>query len=214
MPRIERLEVECPPDARKVIRDEENKMLAHLVIRIDDSECDLHDPHDLCEVLALMSDNPLVWCSDHVRGQIEQHADAARIEPAFLKVYADEGQAALSYSDGSVGPVKAFHDYTSFSHDFNDFLERLRTPGFVAVNSLSMLILRSIGTVFEWDLPLAEHFLHQYREAKARLDQKLIMDLFAVRYGQMDSEKIKTDNSPAYPFLHLEKKLFLQYPDD
>lgn len=212
MAKLERLQPECPPDAHKVMRTPENRLSARLVVRVEDSEAHAHPKEHLCEVLALMSEKPMVWCSDRVRQVIEEHAAQAQIEPAFLNVYPDEHKAALSYADGSVSELRNFYDFTAFDSSFDDFLNLLPEEGFIAVNTLSMLILRSISTVYPWDRPLAEHFLRQYEEARSKLNEHLVAELFKVRYGQLEPEAIA--QSDAYPFLRLERKLFLQYPPE
>ncbi len=211
MSKVERLQSECPPDAHKVIRPPENKLNASLAVYVQDSELDNYNASDLCEVLSLMSEKPLIYCSDRVKQAIIDKAADAQIQPSFLVVHEDK-TASITYTDGSQSSTQAFFDFSTEHADFTDFLDKLAIKCFIIVDSLSMLILRSISTVYPWDKLLAGDFVRQYIKAIANLSAEDKIKLLNIRYGKLAPSEI--ENTDAYSFLRLERKLFLQYPTD
>lgn len=213
MAHIERLESECPPDAHKVIRPPENEVKATIVVKIDDSEAHTFGIADLCAVIALMSAKPLLLCSPQLREQIEAHKADEEINPAYLQISGD--QAYLIYSDGAQGPVQPYFDLTAHPEAAANFLELLEQKQFVIIDTIAMLILRSISTVFPWDRLLAGDFVRQYVRARGDLVAPADYDLLQqIRYGRKDGYSIKDTEPRAYQYLRLERKLFLQYPTE
>lgn len=211
MSKVERLQSECPPDAHKVIRPPENKLNASLAVFVSDSELDKYNASDLCEVLALMNESPLIYCSNKVKEAIIEKATEAQIKPRFLIIHEDH-TASINYTDGSQSSAQEYFDLSSKDADFTTFLDKLACKCFIIVDSLSMLILRSISTVYPWDKLLAGDFVRQYIKAKAMLTDNDISKLLDIRYGKLAPTTI--ENTDAYTFLRLERKLFLQYPTD
>ena len=85
MPMPPRFKPSCPPDAHKVIREPENKVLAELCVRIEDAELE-NGAREVCELLGAFSKSPIVSCSDKARLEIEGCAAGEGIMPSFLKV--------------------------------------------------------------------------------------------------------------------------------
>lgn len=209
----ERMQTECPPDAHKVIRPPENEVKATIVVKLNEAELEKYGIADLCSVIALMSAKPLVMCSDDLRAKIEEQKKIEEIEPCYL-VLDDESTAHISYADGSVGPSQAYVDLEATPAEVANFFEHLGKKQFVIIDSLSMLILRSISTVYPWDKLLAGDFLRQYLSARGAItadDEALLID---IRYGRVDGFSIKETHKAAYQYLRLERKLFLQYPTE
>lgn len=222
MAHIERLESECPPDAHKVIRPPENEVKATIVVKVDDSEEQKNGIADLCSVLALMSDKPLIYCSKELKAKIEQQKAAKEIEPRYLEIVGQSadgtlpvrGEAFIRYGDNSQGPSETYFDLTQEAEESKNFLELLGQKQFIIIDTLSMLILRSISTVFPWDKLLAGDFVRQYVRARGALSAADIDLLQEIRYGRKDGYSIKETNVEAYQYLRLERKLFLQYPTE
>ena len=205
-----RFEPTCPPDAHKVMREPENKVAAKLCVAVEDHELS-YGTANICDLLSAFSKTPLISCSDKVREEILKFADASEIKPQFLKNNGDHavimpGEAGAEYTVCNLcDPAKAT----------TEFLEALLQKDTVIVIAMpSMYILRSISTVFEWDVLLAKQFLGQYEKASAQLTDSDKELLQRVRYGQEDALKVKELSESAYPFLRLERKLFLQYPTE
>lgn len=230
MSTITRLKPDCPPDAHKVMRPPENKVSALLCVKVTPDQLQKYGPVDVMEVLALMSDKANLCCSKEVFTELEQAAAAENAEmqkardegyegtdkplfPNFVEVSEDGSEAAIVYAGGARSSQYKFVD---LSEDFNkveSFLKLLGEECLICVDMLSMLILRSISTVYPWDKLLAGDFVRQYLKAAAALkgsDRELLTD---IRYGRRNAE-IKQDYPEAYAFLRLERKLFLQYPSE
>lgn len=213
MAHTERMQTECPPDAHKVIRPPETEVKATICVKLDSEEAKLYGITDFCEVLALMGAKPLVYTEDaDLKSKIIAQKDASEIEPAFLKK--DGDVAYLTYADGAQGQALPFVDYTEQPQQVEHFFEDLQKKQFIIIDSASMLILRSISTVFPWDGLLAGDFLRQYLKALADVGETEHKLLTEVRYGRKDGYPLKTENPKAYAFLRLERKMFLQYPTE
>lgn len=210
MAKQERLEAQCPPDAHKVIRPPENKVNASLVVKVADFELEKYGDRDVAEVLSLFSPKPQILCSKKVEKAIVEKAQDAEIKPSFLELKDEQG--FLHYLDGSVSSVKKVVDFSNDFKSYQNFLDTLSEDCYLVVDSLSMLIMRSISTVYPWDKLLASDFIRQYLGACEILDDKEIQDLFDVRYGRQEGSALK--DAKAFHFLKLERKLFLQYPTD
>lgn len=212
MAHVERMQTECPPDAHKVIRPPENEVKATICVKLNDSEAQKFGAEDFCNALSLMSAKPLICCSEELRKTIGEHKAAAEIEPQYLVI--DGDKAYVTSDDGSQGPTRDFIDMTADSSLYSDFLNQLKKDQFILVDSYSMLIWRSISTVYPWDGLLAGDYVRQYLKA-AELVNDEDLDLFLqVRYGRIDGFSLKGTHANAYRFLQLERKLFLQYPDE
>lgn len=223
MAHVERLETECPPDAHKVIRPPENEVKATIVVKVEDSEEQQYGIADLCAVLALMSDKPLIYCSSELKAKIEGQKAAEEIEPRYLELTDKSaafganpvrGEAFIRYGDNSQGACEDYIDLTQEPSESKNFLELLGQKQFVIIDTTAMLILRSISTVFPWDKLLAGDFVRQYEKARAALTEKDLALLQEIRYGRKDGYSIKTTDPEAYQYLRLERKLFLQYPTE
>lgn len=214
MSKIERLQPECPPDAHKVIRPPENKVNATLVIKIADKKEFLkYNSFDVCETLALFSEKPIIYCDDEIKALILEGADEAEIKPSFLKLH-DDNTASIEYIDGAISSSKPFYDLADSYKNYDKFLEKLVEDCYISVNTLSMLILRSISTVYPWDVLLAGDFVRQYISANDKLTNE-DLDLFLdIRYGRIDPFTKKDSDPDMYNYLRLERKLFLQYPTE
>ncbi len=222
MAHIERLESECPPDAHKVIRPPENEVNATIVVKVEESEEQKYGIEDLCSVLALMSDKPLLYCNESLKAKIEGQKAAEEIEPRYLQICADtqgdsnpaQGEAFIRYSDDSQGPAQPYIDLTQNPEECKNFLELLQKKQFLIIDTTAMLILRSISTVFPWDRLLAGDFMRQYERARDLLSAADLDLLQDIRYGRKDGYSIKETDPNAYQYLRLERKLFLQYPTE
>lgn len=211
---MERLKPECPPDAHKVIRPPENKLYALLAVYIkDDSEIKNFSLEDFCQVLALMGPKPLIYCDKNVKEQIISKAKEAEIEPTFLVVH-DDGMASYEDMEGAISQTYPFYDFAKDYKNFSSFLDKLSEKCIISVDMLSMLILRSISTVYPWDKLLAGDFVRQYLKAYGDLTQDDVKTLLDIRYGRVEALDTKESCPIAYQFLKLERKLFLQYPTD
>ncbi len=209
MGKQERIIPECPKDAHKVIRPPVNEVRAELVVKIDLSEIERFTARDVAEVLAIFSAKPKIAVSNEHESAINEAAMQAEIMPAYLEVNnLDSG--FIRHGDGSVSNVRKIIDCTLDTGHSSNFLTALEEPAFLIVDTLSMLTLRSISTVYPWDSLLASDFLRQYHSACSVLGGKEKELLYEVRYGLRAPETIKDTN--AFPFLKLERKLFLQYP--
>lgn len=211
MSKIERLDPTCPPDAHKVMRPPENEVKATLAVRIGNQELHTFGPADVTEVLSLFGGKPLIAGSEELITEVLAHAKEAEIEPSFLKTETD-GTAYPVYADGAVGPKKPLYDLAQKPEDYAHFLNYLAEDCYIMLDSLSMLIMRSISTVYPWDRLLASDFIRQYQGAVSLLDDNLRELLYKVRYGREDASAVK--DTPAQLFLKLERKLFLQYPTE
>lgn len=207
-----RMQTECPPDAHKVIRPPENDVQATLCVKLNEDEAKKYGIIDFCNVLALMSAKPLVMCSPELKEEIEKNKAEAEIEPGYLKIDGDD--AFITYGDGSVGSCMPFFDLAANPDKASQFFDELSKKQFLIIDSLSMLTLRSISTVYPWDKLLAGDFLRQYLKARADLNDKDIETLTEVRYGRKEGYALKDTDPAAYMFQRLERKLFLQYPTD
>ena len=211
MSQITRLQPDCPPDAHKVMREPENKLNALLAVKVNLNELETFGAADAAEVLALMSSSPNLICTEEVYARICAQAEAAEIKPNLTVIAGDT--AHLRYFDGAQGPELKFYDFAGAYQNAEHFLEHLSEQCIISVDMLSMLILRSISTVYPWDKLLAGDFIRQYLTASAPLtakDKELLTD---IRYGRASSDIKKTEPA-AYQFLRLERKLFLQYPSE
>lgn len=208
----ERMQTECPPDAHKVIRPPENEVKATICVKLNESEAQKFGADDFCNALSLMSSKPLIMCSDELRKTILEHKAAGEIEPQFLVIEGD--QAYITYEDGAKSHARAYTDMTADTSKYADFLNQLKVDQFIIVDSYSMLIWRSISTVFPWDGLLASDYVRQYLKASEAVNEE-DLDLFLqVRYGRIDGFSLKKTHENAYRFLQLERKLYLQYPDE
>jgi hypothetical protein len=210
MPMPPRFKPSCPPDAHKVIRDPENKVSALLCVKVEDRELE-NGSREVCELLGAFSRTPIVSCSDDARLKIEGSAAGEEILPSFLKIL--EGGGAVISQTGKPDRGVKVCDLTDGA-DAPRFLEELSKEQVVVIPMASMYILRSISTVYAWDRLLARQFLRQYEDALNKLtapDRALLED---VRFGRTDPLKVKELSPTAYPFLRLERKLFLQYPSE
>lgn len=211
MAHTERMQTECPPDAHKVIRPPESEVKATICVSVHSEEAELYGIEDFCEVLALMGDKPLIYTEDAaLKDKINCQKAASEIEPSYLKK--DGDVAYLTYSDGAQGQALPFIDYTADPDLAKNFFEDLGKKQFIIIDSASMLILRSISTVFPWDRLLAGDFLRQYLKANADVSADDLQLLTQIRYGRKDGFSIKQTHPEAYAYLRLERKLFLQYP--
>lgn len=208
----ERFQPKCPPDAHKVMRDPENQVKASLAVAVNDSELD-NGADNICELIAAFSKKPLVLCSERVKAELLAHAGDSGITPEFVEVL-EAGKCRAVSAAGAVGANRDFTDLTDAKKAAAEFLEALKKDGVIAISMPSMYILRSVSTVYAWDALLARQFLSQYEKAASDLsdsDRALLTD---VRYGRQDALKVKELSASAYPFLRLERKLFLQYPTE
>ncbi|HAH70572.1 MAG TPA: hypothetical protein DCL74_02215 [Succinivibrionaceae bacterium] len=203
-----RFEPSCPPDAHKVMRDPQNKVNAILAVSIPDSELQ-YDVADICDLLSAFSKKPVIYCSDTVRTAILEKA--GDIAPVFLKKDAND---LVELMPGTPGKNYQLVDLSNSEDAAEAFLEKLICECVIAVNMPSMYILRSVSTVFAWDELLAKQFMRQYQDACSKLTQSDKELLQRVRYGKEDALKVKELSASAYPFLKLERKLFLQYPTE
>ncbi len=206
----QRFEPTCPPDAHKVMRDPQNKVNAILAVNIPDSELQ-YDVADICDLLSAFSKKPVIYCSDAVRAAILEKSGDSDITPVFLKKHDHD---LVELMPGTPEKTYQFVDLSKAEDAAENFLKKLENECVIVVNMPSMYILRSVSTVFEWDDLLAKQFMHQYDEACSKLtpsDKELLQ---RVRYGKEDALKVKELSASAYPFLKLERKLFLQYPTE
>ncbi len=206
----QRFQPSCPPDAHKVIRDPENKVSAELCVRIEDGEL-RNGAREICELLGAFSKTPIVSCSQRARLEIEGSAAGEGIMPSFLETL--EGGGAVVAATGKPGRGVKVCDLTDDAQAHR-FLDELLKEQVVVIPMASMYILRSVSTVYAWDRLLAEQFMRQYEDALSHLtapDRALLED---VRFGRTDPLKVKELSPTAYPFLRLERKLFLQYPSE
>lgn len=228
MSSITRLKPDCPPDAHKVMRPPENKVNALLCVKVDEAQLQKYGAVDVMEVLALMSDKANLCCTKEVYAALQQAAEAENAElqkardqgyegtdkplfPNFVEVSGDE--AAIVYAGGARSQQYKFVDISTSYTQVEGFLQLLGQECLICVDMLSMLILRSISTVYPWDKLLAGDFVRQYLKAAAALteaDRELLTD---IRYGRVSAD-IKKEHPEAYAFLRLERKLFLQYPSE
>ncbi len=212
MPMPERYHPECPPDAHKVIRPPENEVFATLAVFVPDTE-EKNGMDNVCDMLALMSKKPVVYCSEKIKNLILENAKEAEIEPSFITV-TEDNKAYISYTDGSQGSVTSWYNWSFNANAFADFLPKLQEKCLICLDMPSMFILRSISTVYPWDKLLAQQFLNQYLDASALLGDEERHLLEDVRYGRFDALKVEETNLKAYKFLRLERKLFLSYPTE
>lgn len=206
----QRFEPTCPPDAHKVMREPQNKVNAILAVKVPDSELQ-YDVADICDLLSAFSKKPVIYCSDAVRAAILEKSADSDITPVFLK---KNDQGLVELMPGTPDKVYQFADLSNAQDAAKDFLEKLVDECVIVVNMPSMYILRSVSTVFAWDELLAKQFMRQYQDACSKLtpsDKELLQ---RVRYGNEDALKVKELSASAYPFLKLERKLFLQYPTE
>lgn len=212
MSQIERMHPDCPPDAHKVMRPPENPLNAQLCVFVTKEEVETCGIDDVLEVLALMNQKPLLLCEDDsVRQQIKDHCAKAELTPAFIRVNGD-GTCTIEYLDGAVSSSLPFYAYADDYHNFEHFLDKLSEKCVISVDTLSMLILRSISTVYPWDKLLAGDFIRQYIKASDAISDEDRDLLRQIRYGKYDPMNAK--DTKAYQFLRLERKLFLQYPSE
>lgn len=213
MAHTERMQTECPPDAHKVIRPPENEVKAVICVKVNSDEAQTYGIADFCEVLALLGNKPLIYTEDAaLKDQINDQKAASEIDPCYLKK--DNDVAYVCYADGAQGPAMAFTDYTEQPDLAKNFFADLGKKQFIIVDSASMLILRSISTVYPWDALLAGDFLRQYLKASADVSADDLKLLTEIRYGRKDGFSIKQSHPEAYAFMRLERKLFLQYPTE
>lgn len=209
-----RMQTECPPDAHKVIRPPEKVVKAILCVKLNESDIKEYGAPDFCSAIALMGAKPFLVCSDELRNTIKAHKEAAQIDPCYLQVNADGTEAHVSYDDGAQGQTLPVVDLTKEDGKLEQFLDLLGTKQYLIIDAYSMLILRSISTVFPWDPLLAQHYFSQFLEARSQVNQD-DLDLFMkVRYGRIERFSLKGTNANAYKFLQIESKLFLQYATD
>lgn len=229
MSAITRLKPDCPPDAHKVMRPPENEVHALLCVRVEPAEIERYGASDVVEVLSLMSDQPNLCCSLEIYRQLQEaaaplnqeiaQARAANPEitdrefkPAWVELHSAE-EGCLHYPDGAQSSEYQFLDWAGCPENFREFTARLGEKCLICVDMLSMLILRSISTVYPWDKLLAGDFIRQYLKAAAALTEADRLLLTDIRYGRHSAD-IKNDFPAAYAFLRLERKLFLQYPSE
>lgn len=206
-----RFQPKCPPDAHKVMRDPENKVIATLAVKVEDYELE-NGADNICELITAFSKKPLILCSDKVKSAILEAKDDTLV-PEFVEKLSSNSCRAVSVT-GAVGATVPFCELNKPELVAAEFLDVLKREGVIAISMPSMYILRSISTVYAWDALLAKQFLSQYENAVKQLtadDRKLLSD---VRYGREDALKVKERSESAYPFLRLERKLFLQYPTE
>lgn len=212
MPMPEHLHPECPPDAHKVIRPEENKVFATLCVYISEEELN-NGIGEVCDIISRMSKKPLLQCSEKVKKAILEKAADFEIEPGFVTAL-DGNKATVSYADGSVGPTQDYVKLEFADASYKEFLDLLSKKTIISIDVFSMFIMRSLSTIYPWDKLLANHFLNQYLTCAANVteeDKKLLRDF---RYGRLDPYENKEKSVTAYEFLRLERKLFLQYPTE
>ena len=216
MAHIERMQTECPPDAHKVIRPPENEVNALLCVKLDAAQCAHYGQADFCSMLGLMSKHPQLVCDEELKAIIVAGAAEAELEPSFLQLDGD-GTGHLTYPSGAVGEALPVVDLTQDDANLTQsagFLELLGTKQFIIVDAEAMLILRSISTVYPWDKLLAGDYLRQYLKARAEVSAEDLGLFNDVRFGRIDGFSLKSTHPVAYHYLQLERKLFLQYPDD
>ncbi len=217
MAHIERMQTECPPDAHKVIRPPENEVKALLCVKLDPKQCEHYGKEDFCSMLSLMSKHPMVYCDAALKQVLVEGAAAAEIEPSFLQLD-DAGQSGhLSYLNGAVGESLPVVDLTVDDAELSkaaSFLDLLGQKQIIVVDAEAMLILRSISTVYPWDKLLAGDYLRQYLKARKEVSAEDLGLFNDVRFGRIDGFSLKSTQPVAYRYLQLERKLFLQYPDD
>ena len=230
MSQVVRMQTECPPDAHKVIRPPEQEVKALLCVKLNDAECEFYGEADFCQALGLMSAQPLVSCSEGLRKLITDKAPVLEQKPRFLQVYSEAptspvsstGDAAslplkeghINYADGSQSQSYLILDLVAHPELMEQFLSLLEKPYILVVPPESMLILRSISTVYPWDKLLASDYLRQYLRAHAAIGPNELQLFLEVRYGRREGYSLKSVNPQAYAFLQLERKLYLQYPDE
>lgn len=217
MAHIERMQTECPPDAHKVIRPPENEVKALLCVKLDAKQCEHYGKEDFCSMLALMSKHPMLWCDAALKDIVAEGAAAAEIDPSFLQLHEDGTTGNLSYLSGAVGESLPVVDLTLDDAELTQaasFLDLLGKKQIIVVDAESMLILRSISTVYPWDKLLAGDYLRQYLKARKEVSAEDLGLFNDVRFGRIDGYSLKSTNPVAYHYLQLERKLFLQYPDD
>ena len=217
MAHIERMQTECPPDAHKVIRPPENEVNALLCVKLDTKQCEHYGNEDFCSMLSLMSKHPMVLCDAALKEILIAGAAAAEIEPSFLQLDADGKSGNLSYMSGAVGETLPVVDLTCDDAELSrsvGFLDLLSTKQIIVVDAEAMLILRSISTVYPWDKLLAGDYLRQYLKARKEVTAEDLGHFNDVRFGRVDGFSLKGEYPVAYRYLQLERKLFLQYPDD
>ena len=208
----ERYHPECPPDAHKVIRPPVTEVLATLCERVPDTE-EANGMDNVTDILSLMSKEPIIICSELMKDLINKSAAQAEIKPIFVNIH-DNNKASLVYQDGAVSSVLDFYDFAGNSDNYKEFLDLLEKKCLISLDLLSMFTLRSISTVYPWDKLLANQFLGQYLDASKTLTESDLKLLCDVRYGRFDALKVEEESKPAYKFLRLERKLFLQYPTE
>lgn len=209
-----RMQTECPPDAHKVIRPPEKVMKAILCVKLNEDEVKEYGAPDFCSAIALMGAKPFLVCSDELRKIIKEHKQDAQIDPCYLQVSEDGTEAHVSYDDGAQGQSLPVVDLTKNDGKLEQFLDLLGTKQYIIIDSYSMLILRSISTVFPWDPLLAQHYFSQFLEALSHVGPKELDLFMKVRYGRIERFSLKSTNADAYKFLQIESKLFLQYATD
>lgn len=211
MAQVVRMQTECPPDAHKVIRPPEKVCKAILCVKLNEAEAQEYGATDFCSAISLMGAKPFLVCSDEIRQLIKEHKAQAQIDPAYLQVSADGTEAYVSYDDGAQGQSLPVVDLTQENANVGAFLDLLTQKQYIIIDSYSMLILRSISTVFPWDPLLAQHYLTQYLQARDNVTAEELELFIKVRYGCMEGFSLKSLNKNAYNFLQIEKKLYLQY---
>lgn len=216
MAHVERMQTECPPDAHKVIRPPENEVKAYLCVRLDPAECDRYGIADFCNVIGLMSSRPLLLCSDELKDKIIAQAQESEIDPAFLQIHEDGTSCHLNYASGAQSQTFSCVDLTDDPElaKVAGYLDLLGTEQIIIIDAAAMLILRSISTVYPWDKLLAGDYLRQYLKARKEVTAA-DLDIFReVRYGRVEAYPLKEKEPRAYRYLQLERKLYLQYPDE
>lgn len=214
MAQVVRMQTECPPDAHKVIRPPEKVCKAILCVRLNEDEVKEYGATDFCSAISLMGAKPCLVCSDELRQTIKAHKAEAAIDPAYLQVNAEGTEAHVSYDDGAQGQTLPVVDLTKDSSKLASFLDLLTEKQFIIIDAYSMLILRSISTVFPWDPLLAQHYMTQYLQARDKVGPEELDLFMKVRYGRIERFSLKSLNKNAYNFLQIESKLYLQYATD
>ncbi len=207
-----RFEPTCPPDAHKVMRDPENKVIAEICVAIEDSELSF-GVNNICDLLSAFSQKPLLLCSNKVRDEILKASEICGITPRFLTLNEDGNKGSIMPAEINAEEIEVA-DLRNNIEAARNFFDALSKKCIAVINLPSMYILRSISTVYAWDALLAKQFLSQYEKASQALtdaDRELLQN---VRYGREDALKVKDISETAYAFLRLERKLFLQYPTE
>ncbi|MCR5084229.1 MAG: hypothetical protein K6A65_01845 [Succinivibrionaceae bacterium] len=208
----ERMHPDCPPDAHKVIRPPENELRALLCVRVEQAEIDAHGAQAVAAILSYMSKEPLLWCEDGVWEALQPFHQEAEIAPARIRVAG--GNASIRYAGGAVSEEMPFHPLSEDVGNYDRFLDLLGERCIISSNLMSMLILRSISTVYPWDRLLAGDFVRQYQRAYRALTPRDIEIFNEIRYEGRDAYASKKEFPVAYEYLRIERKLFLQYPSD